>query len=136
MINIIFINGIFKLIHVCSRCWQIQEECLNLNLRPDKSYNGYLQHFWPQQIQASHLNLNLQISPFSISLKKSLVKDKSGNILLPPYRGLIRSSSNDVATLAARNLILENDMRILQRNYEDAMTDCQAAHKKIDFLQK
>ena len=38
------------------------------------------------QIQASNLNFHLQLSPFSasISLKKSLIKDKFGNTLLPP----------------------------------------------------
>jgi hypothetical protein len=39
-----------------------------------------------KQIQTSHLNFHLQISPFSaiISLKKTLIKDKSGTFLLPP----------------------------------------------------
>ena len=38
------------------------------------------------QIQASNLNFHLQLSPFSasISLKKSLIKYKFGNTLLPP----------------------------------------------------
>ena len=39
-----------------------------------------------EQIQSSNLNFHLKVSPFSalISLKKSLVKDKYGKILLPP----------------------------------------------------
>jgi hypothetical protein len=39
-----------------------------------------------EQVQASNLNFQLQISPFSatISLKKTLIKDKLGNLLLPP----------------------------------------------------
>ena len=39
-----------------------------------------------EQIQSSNLNFQLQMSPFSasISLKKSLIKDKFGNILFPP----------------------------------------------------
>ena len=39
------------------------------------------------QIQASNLNFHLQLSPFSasISLKKSFIKDKFGNTLLPSH---------------------------------------------------
>ena len=39
-----------------------------------------------EQVQASNLNFQLQVSPFSatISLKKTLIKDKFGNLLLPP----------------------------------------------------
>ena len=38
------------------------------------------------QIKSSNLNFQLSLSPFSaqISLKKSLVKDRSGSFLLPP----------------------------------------------------
>ena len=38
-----------------------------------------------QQVQSSNLNFQLQLSPFSvmISLKKTLVKDKFGNIVKP-----------------------------------------------------
>ena len=37
------------------------------------------------QVQASNLNFQLVVSPFSaqISLKKSLAKDQAGNLLLP-----------------------------------------------------
>ena len=38
-------------------------------------------------IQSSNLNFQLQLSPFSasISLKKSLIRDKTGKVLLPHY---------------------------------------------------
>ena len=92
-----------------------------------------------EQIQSSNLNFHLQVSPFSavISLKKSLVKDRSGNFLLPPTSASpLKTSADDIAVLAAKNLKLEKDMMILQKNYEDEVNNCEAAYEKIKCLQK
>ena len=50
-------------------------------------------------VMSSQLNFNLQLSPFSavISLKKSLIKAKSGNPLPPPSTTLLKlRSENDL----------------------------------------
>ena len=62
-----------------------------------------------EQIQSSNLNFHLQGSPFSevISLKKSLVKDRSGNFLLPPTSASpLKTSADDITVLNAKNLKL------------------------------
>ena len=92
-----------------------------------------------EQIQTSHLNFHLQISPFSavISLKKSFVKDRSGVPLLPstPYTSQLTSVSDDIAALAAKNLKLEKDMRIMQNDYADEVSNCEAAYATIKSLE-
>merc|ERR1712179_762962 len=57
-------------------------EC-NLTMLATQSFNHIL-----DQIQTSCLNFQIQVSPFSaiISLKKSFIKDKCGNLVLPADR--------------------------------------------------
>jgi hypothetical protein len=100
-----------------------------------------------EKIQRSNLNFQLQISPFSavISLKKSLVKDKSGNTLLPPsppptvaspgYPCTPPLASEEVAALIAKNLKLEKDVLSIRKDYEDAIDDAASAHFTIKQLQ-
>ena len=59
---------------------EIMNSDCNLTMLATKSFNQII-----EQIQTSSLNFQIQISPFSaiISLKKSLIKDHSGNPLLP-----------------------------------------------------
>ena len=63
-----------------------------------------------EQIQASNLNFHLQLSPFSasISLKKSLIKDKFGNTLLPPCP-LPSNEPNQLVEHEDSHLLAEND---------------------------
>merc|ERR1712106_1196651 len=86
------------------------------------------------QIQASNLNFHLQISPFSalISLKKTLVKDKSGALILPPASPV---KNDELAALTAQNLILERDITTLNNKYQHAVDDCEAAHNKVKYLE-
>ena len=88
-------------------------------------------------IQTSNLNFQLQISPFSasISLKKSLVKDRAGTPRLPPPSSHPHTSISEFTALAAKNVKLENDLMILTDNYEKVVDDCEAARKTIQFLQ-
>ena len=62
-------------------------------------------------IQRSNLNFQLQVSPFSayISLKKSLVKDRSGSFLQPPPITPLLSPTlvDDVAKHLARIMNLK-----------------------------
>ena len=54
----------------------------NLAMMALKAYENVIDH-----IRSSGLNFQLQLSPFSaqISLKRSLVKERSGIVLLPPF---------------------------------------------------
>ena len=84
------------------------------------------------RIQSSNLNFQLQISPFAalISLKKTLVKDKSGAYLLPPSAPILRD--DDFENLVAKNRELERNILDLQKNYEKVAKDCA---KTYEFLQ-
>ena len=75
------------------------------------------------RIQRSNLNFQMQVSPLSaqISLKKSLIKDRSGSFILPSSTlqvtasspsSLISSSNNDLPNLVARNISLEKKFSI------------------------
>ena len=91
-----------------------------------------------EQIQASNLNFQLQISPFSanISLKRSPIKDKFGSpIFLPNVSQTCLPNSSEVAVLVSKNLKLESDLEALKKNYEFAVQDSVEAHQKIRFLE-
>ena len=81
------------------------------------------------RIQNSNLNFQLQMTPFSaqISLKKSLVIDKSGVPRKP--------STNAVNDITTKNMKLEKDVEKLQISYARAVDDCDDAYKKIRYLQ-
>ena len=82
-------------------------------------------------VKRSNLNFQLQVLPFSayISLKKSLVKNKSGSFLLPPQPPATGSSlthsslRSDSATLIVRINELENALVNQRNKYEDAVID-------------
>ena len=89
------------------------------------------------RIQSSNLNFQLQISPFAalISLKKTLVKDKSGTYLLPPSTmPIVRD--DDFENLVARNLKLEKDILDLKKNYEKAYESLQNSEAENELLKK
>ena len=91
-----------------------------------------------QQIQSSQLNFHLQISPYSavISLKKSLMRDKSGNVILPSPTTLRHASSDSVEKLVDTIVKLEKDITDLTKKYEDAIDDGVNAHQIIEKLEK
>ena len=91
-----------------------------------KAFNDIL-----SRIQSSNLNFQLQISPFAamISLKKTLVKDKSGTYRLPPSTPLLRD--DDFENLIARNHKLDRDILDLKKNYEKAVNDCTKAYESL-----
>ena len=93
------------------------------------------------QIRTSNLNFQLTMSPFSaqISLKKSLIIDKSGNICQP--RSVVAAADmakieSDCAILASENDELKKALKILQDNHDRAVNDCHEAHEKIKVLEK
>ena len=90
------------------------------------------------QIQSSQLNFHLQISPYSavISLKKSLMRDKSGNVILPFPTNPWQASSDSVEKLVDKIVKLEKDIIGLTKKYEDAIDDGVHAHQIIEKLEK
>ena len=97
----------------------------------DKQFNNIL-----KQVQNSGLNFQLQVSPFGalISLKKSLVKDKKGNFIVPSTSSISETLYNneDVAALASKNVMLENKLNALENDYSRAVNDCAAAQKAVE----
>ena len=99
------------------------------------------------QIRTSCLNYQIQMSPFSahISLKRSLVKEKSGIPRLPVPSMSVPTVNDDstatntesvVAALIAKNQKLEKDLDTLKGNYTQSVDDCLEAYQKIKSLEK
>lgn len=90
-----------------------------------------------EQVQNSSLNFQLQLSPFSavISIKKSFVKDKLGNVLLPSQMSRQVSSEN-TAALLRKNDQLENDLADLTKKYEHVLSECENAHELLKSFEK
>ena len=91
-------------------------------------------------IQRSNLNFQLQVSPFSayISLRKTLVKDLSGAVLLPPPKASVPPSlqsptlHTDVAKYLVRINELEKDLLAMKDNHEDVVNKCRDASAKLE----
>ena len=88
-----------------------------------------------QQVKCSHLNFKLELSPFSavISLKKSFIKDKIGNTILPPSSESSLREENK--TLSQKILHQENVLQSLKTEYERAVDECKAVHKVNKVLE-
>ena len=89
------------------------------------------------QICTSNLNFQLQMSPFSacISLKRSLVKEKSGAYRLPPASES-PSSESKIAALLKKNLQLENNLVEINKKYDRAVDDCLNVTLKLEEHKK
>ena len=72
-------------------------------------------------VQSSNLNFCLQISPFAanISLKKSFLKDKSGNVLLPDHAYAATSFDENITGLVSKNSTLSKDLENSVAEYHD-----------------
>ena len=80
------------------------------------------------QIRNSNLNFKLDLSPFAanISLKKSLVKDKSGVFLLPRAN----AASDSIAILEEKNQQLENKLFSVKNEFSSKVNECGTAVNK------
>ena len=95
------------------------------------------------QVQASNLNFQLVVSPFSaqISLKKSLAKDQAGNLLLPST-GLhaqsydsFNKNHDDIQNLVDQNKKLKKELFTLQKNHERVVIDFTKACETVENLE-
>ena len=68
-----------------------------------------------------------------ISIKKSLIKDRFGNVILPPPR---HASSEKIAAILKENVQLQNELDNLTKKYEVAISDCEEAHKLLEPAEK
>ena len=85
-------------------------------------------------IRDSGLNFSLQMSPFAatISLKKSLVKDKFGRSVKPSQ--MDSNSSDIIASLVKKNSDLENKIEGLELNLANARQDLSTANDMIGVI--
>ena len=112
----------------------ISSDFANPEMLADQAFSNIL-----DGIQKSNLNFQLQVSPYSafISLKKSLVKDRSGSILLPPPSLATAPpplpsstfSVNDVGKVKINKL--ENDLIIQKNINDDAMNKYENALEQL-----
>ena len=85
-------------------------------------------------VQSSGLNFQLQISPFSaiISLKKSLVRDRSGNPIIPnKYHQNVRKTNEHIEALIAKNNELERKLADLTYEHKEVVDDFNEARQTI-----
>ena len=85
-------------------------------------------------VQSSGLNFQLQISPFSaiISLKKSLVRDRSGNPIIPnKYHQNDRKRNEPIEALIAKNNELERKLTDLTYKHKEVVDDLNEARQTI-----
>ena len=86
-------------------------------------------------IRTSNLNFHIQLSPFSamISLKKTVVRDRSGNCMPPPfYSSAIRDKDVDIQYLIPRiKCCIESHKRLNQQ----LANDLDDANKKLECIE-
>ena len=89
------------------------------------------------KICSSNLNFQIQMSPFSayISLKKSLIKEKSGALRLPPTSPTLNSESA-IAALVTKNVQLESKLAEIHADYARAVDECLKVTAKLEEYQK
>ena len=119
----------------------ISSDFANHTMLADQAFNKILDN-----VQKSNLNFQLQVSPFSalISLKKSLVKDRSGSLLLPPtplttVQSPLPSSPTmnaDLGELLAKIEELKSDLLSQKNNHEDASKKLKIYEENSNKLDK
>ena len=94
------------------------------------------------KIRSSNLNFQIQMSPFSayISLKRSLIKEKSGALRLPPTctppESPTPSSESAITALVNKNVQLESKLAEIHADYARAVDECLKVTVKLEEYQK
>ena len=85
-------------------------------------------------VRNSGLNFRLELTPFGakISLKKSFIRNKDGNVLIPAPN---QSPEVTIEALCHKNSILENKIETIQYGMNDTLQDLSAAQETIKVLQ-
>ena len=118
----------------------ISSDFANLEMLADQAFNNIL-----DGVQKSNLNFQMQVLPFSafISLKKSLVKNKSGSFQLPPAHPTVQSPlpsptmNEDIGKLLATIKELETDLlNNKNNNLEEAAKNCEDTSDKLKFYEE
>ena len=88
-------------------------------------------------VKTSNLNFCLQLSPFSahISVKKSLIKDKSGFYLTHPDSDATLTGNQNLENLTKKLMELESTIKDLKLRLDESVSDCQRAHDTIHRLE-
>ena len=91
------------------------------------------------KIRNSNLNFQLQMSPFSaqISLKNSLVTERTGVARLPPSttHHAVKSES-DITAFAEKNMQLERELDNLKLKHAHTINDRDEAYTKIKYVEE
>ena len=121
----------------------VSSDLINPTMLASNYFNAIL-----EQIQMSCLNFHIQVSPFSaiISLKKSFIKDKCGNLVLPLNRHVQRENVKnepvvDKDALAEETIVkkeaVENDhVESLQFELNKLVIEKKNNEEKIGELEK
>ena len=92
-----------------------------------------------EKICSSNLNFQVQMSPYSavISLKKSLIKDRLGNIILPSYvSNSLTKNDTDYEALISENSDLKNQIANLTALNGKLAEEVAVANKKMKNISK
>ena len=86
-------------------------------------------------VKTSNLNFCLQLSPFSanISLKKTLVKDKTGSYLYPPIANSLDLAKQKLDSIKVAQL--EDIIDDLKLRLAKSKAECEEAHETISGLE-
>ena len=89
-----------------------------------------------EKIKTSNLNFHIQLSPFSamISLKKTLVRDRSGNGMPPPFYSSA-TLDKDVLIYNSKNQMLQNEIESLKCLNQQLANDLDDANKKLECME-
>ena len=114
---------------------QIRISDVNATMAAKRSFESIL-----EKIQASNLNFQLKLSPFSanISLKKSLIRDKHGNFLLPPSSTLLEPDHNhdDKQLLEEQNSFLVSENVRQNQEIQGLKAACKSYSETVEILDK
>ena len=121
---------------MCSTKIEKSDELINsdINMLAANSFNSILNH-----IQNSSLNYQLQLSPFSalVSIKKSFIKDKSGQTVLPPECFITPAykSELELRNESSRYEKLKQEFEELRSVHEELVLKLASASSNIQLLQ-
>ena len=108
----------------------LTSDSTNLTILASQNFDAIL-----EQVKNSSLNFQIQVSPFSalISLKKSFVKDKSGNLLLPSNR---HGTSENTRDSVEKNLKLERDIMVLTNMHKEVVDNLEKTLQEAKVKQE